>query len=115
MVGQVEPTAIGECVAQILPRQRRRTRAWALASGHQVTGGVPRLRRVVVIGAEDEDTGYVEQRTERLEHDRQGTLMGDVVSGVDDKIRFERRQPTHPGDLARLARREMQIRHMQHA
>ncbi len=61
-----------------------------------------------------EDARHLEQAAERVEHERHGVAVGQVVAGVDDEVWLEVGQPAHPVLLAGLARREMQVAEVQH-
>jgi hypothetical protein len=56
----------------------------------------------------------VEQVAERVEHDRHRAHVREAVTGADHEVRLQCRQSTHPGLLAALARRHVQVGQVQH-
>ncbi len=114
-VRQVGPTALLEPVAQVAPRQRRRVRRSTTVVGEQVAHRVAHGGGEVVVGAEHEDSGQVEQLVERLEQRCDRVGMGEVVAGVDDEVGLEGGKVTHPLLLGPLGRGEVQVAQVQTA
>ena len=87
---------------------------WALPA-QQVTEGVDQAWRPVVVGAEDEHPGAVEQGAQCLEDIRHGLFVTEVVTGVDHQIGLQGIQGGHPRLLGVLAGDHVQIGDMQDA
>ena len=76
----------------------------------QVLEGIDRLRCPVVIGAEDEEAGAGQQRTESAQRIGYGLLIGEIIAGVDYEVRLQGVEGGDPGNLGLLARDHVQIR-----
>jgi hypothetical protein len=114
-VAQVEPAARDEGIPQIAPGQRGALRWPDPPSRHQIPSRVLQRRCEVVVGAEHEHAGYVEQVTEGIEHSRHSRHVRQIVARVHHQIGPQAREITYPGLLLALPRREVQVRNVKYA
>src|SRR5436190_10562439 len=71
-------------------------------------------RGVVVIAAEDEHPGAVQQRPKCAHHRRHRLPVREIVTRIDHKVRVELVQGGHPALLGPLTGQHVQIRQVQH-
>ena len=86
-VGQVAPAGVEERPAQVAPRQLGALGVAPPVVGQEVAQRVAQRRGEVVVGAEHEDAGHVEQRAEDVPQHRHRRRVGQVVAGVDHQVR----------------------------
>lgn len=109
----VPPATFDEGSPHALPREVDIAR-WAFHA-QQVPEGVDQSRCPVVIGAEDEHSGAVEQRLQGLEDIGHGPFITEVVAGVDHQVGFQGIQGGHPRLLGVLAGNHVQIGDVENA
>ena len=112
-VGEVEPAGLDVGTLEVGPGQLRLVDVPLAGVGQQVADRVAQGRHVVVVGAEHEDARPLQQRAERLGHDRHRLAVGQVVAGVDHEVGLEVGQPAQPLLLAQLARRHVDVGQVQ--
>ena len=99
--------------AQVPPRQLRTEDA--VLRPEEVVGRVLRPGPVVVVAAEHEHAGPVEQGAQRAQHEGHRTRVGEVVPGVDDEVGLELGQAGDEALLGALPGPQVQIGDVQHA
>ena len=114
-VGEVQPAGPAELAAQQPPRHLRRADMALAAVRQQVRQGVAQGRLEVVVGAQDERPGHVEQVAERVEQHGHRVAVREVVAGVDHEVGPETRELAHPALLHALTGGEVQVAEVQHA
>ncbi len=110
LVHRTEPTRALESVDQVLSGQPLRCHGLtaAMALGEVAQRILDRCGEVVV-GAEHEDPGSIEQRSVGIEHGRHRVHMGHIVAGADHEVRLERPQSPQPFRTVGLARVQVQV------
>ena len=113
-VGQVGPAASLEGGAEVLPGQLGGVGVALAVVGEEVPQRVAQRRCEVVVGAEDEHPGQVEQPAEALDQRADRVLVREVVAGVDHEVGLEVGERGQPAPLHPLVRRQVQVADVQH-
>ncbi len=114
-VGQLDPAARrGQVLGEARPVQRDAGRLGRRGAAQVPVRTAQRGDEVVVVPG-DEHTRKRVQRLQRAEQRIAGILGAEYVAGEGDQVRHQPSQIRQPGELAPLARRDVQVGQVQYA